>query len=187
LNSKDKLYATLALGLYHRFRKDKCDNCNYNIGEYLEDPYAFEEFVALVMQKILGGRTEVTKKSGDGGVDIVHTTDNEKFLVQVKCFAPNIKVDYKPIAILHSNMVKENVKAGYFVTTSDYNQNAKKHAEGTNIKLINGAELAEYWLEHKQSWIESPERKSFIDKLLQELDKWFKDFIGGISLKNKVK
>jgi len=185
MNSKDKLYATLALGLYHRFRKDKCVNCNYNISEELEDPYAFEEFVALVMQKILGGRTEVTKKSGDGGVDLIHIIANEKFLVQVKCFAPSIKVDYKPIAILHSNMIKENAKAGYFITTSDYNSNAKKHAEGTNIKLINGSELAEYWLEHKGSWLVSPERKPFIDKLIEELDKWFKDFINGFLLKNK--
>ena len=185
MNSQDKLYATLALGLYHRFRKDKCDNCKYNIGEYLEDPYAFEDFVALVMQKILGGRTEVTKKSGDGGVDIIHTKANEKLLVQVKCFAPSIKVDYKPIAILHSNMVKENVKAGYFVTTSDYNPKAIRYAEGTNIKLINGTELAEYWLEHKQSWLISPEKKPFMDRLFEEVDKWFKEFIGGFTLKNK--
>ena len=172
MNSNQKLYETIALGLYFRFRDNKCESCNcYNKENLLENSITFETFVALVMENILGGKAEVTKSHGDGGVDIIHTlSNNEVLLGQVKCYAPLNKIDYEPIAILHSNMVKINAKGGYFVTTSDYNTGAKKHAVGENINLINGFELAQYWLEHKQSWINEHKRKTWLDKFNDEIN-----------------
>lgn len=177
MDSPELLYDTLALGLYHRFKDDKCVNCNFPIGGVSERAVDFENYVGLILQKTLGGKVEVTKPTGDGGVDIIHTINNEVYLAQVKCYAPNQKIDYKPIAILHSNIVKLKAKAGYFVTTSDYNDNAIKYERelDTDIRLINGNEFSQYVLGHKTSWLTIPEKRSFLDNVLADIDKLIRE------------
>ncbi|NOU99105.1 restriction endonuclease [Paenibacillus planticolens] len=71
---------------------------------------------------------------------------------QIKCNADNNPVSFDPIAIIHSQMIKQNAKGGYVITTSTFTLNAKVYAEGLNIKLIEGRELIDLWvrsLEHK--------------------------------------
>jgi hypothetical protein len=41
------------------------------------------------------------------------------------------------------------------LTTSDYSPNAKRFADVQSIKLINGYELAQYWIGAKESWIQA--------------------------------
>jgi len=133
-------------------------------GRFHKDPYAFEHFVANVLHEHFGGVIEVTRASGDGGVDIKHTLQNIPeedqelpkynhyrpeglYLGQVKCYALDKKIGYIPIAILHSQMVKQNAKGGFFVTTSSYNESARVYADGLNIKLIDGEEFLQMWME----------------------------------------
>ena len=121
----------------------------------------FESFVADIMQDVLGGRAKVTLPSGDYGVDIVHTLPNrDLYLVQVKCYKQENEINYDPMAVLHSNIITRNAQGAYFVTTSDYSPQAKQFAEVHGIKLIDGYELAQYWMGAKESWIDAQQATS---------------------------
>jgi restriction system protein len=136
----DELNKILVGGLYHRFKHEE--------GKEEDTPWDFEEFVGNVIEQIRGGTVKVTQKTNDGGIDLIHLKDDGLYLGQVKCYAPNShKVDYEPIAILHSQMVKHNAKGGFLVTTSIYNDNAISYAEGLNIELIDGKHLLQMWLQ----------------------------------------
>lgn len=185
MNSEDKIYETLALGMYHRFKSIESD-FSQNGSNKKETPIMFESFVALIMENTLGGKATVTPPSGDFGVDIIHTLKNkDTYLAQVKCYDPADKIKYEPISILHSNIIKRNAVGGYFVTTSDYNNNAKIYAEGLNIRLINGFELAQYWLEAKESWIHEPQSKNFLEEFLCGVERFFEEMYNSILKKVK--
>lgn len=148
INSNDLVKKTLAMGLYYRFHKGK-DN-----GEIQEsvsksfirqDPLEFEHFVADVLQRKFRGNIYVSKASGDFGVDIEHERSDGVYYGQVKCYKDDL--DFKPIALVHSNMTKNNADAGFVVTTSDFTVQAKKYASGLNIELINGVDLIDLWME----------------------------------------
>lgn len=72
----------------------------------------------------------------------------------MKCELNNI--NYVPVAVLHSQMVKQGAVGGYVISVRDFEQSAKKHVEGINIQLINGKELVNMWLHpvYKKSFLE---------------------------------
>ncbi|SES61978.1 restriction system protein [Oceanobacillus limi] len=148
IDSSEELKRTLAMGLYLRFREEK-DEYYPNIGEnstfIKDDPYLFEDFVADVFKTSKGGDTWVSPRSGDFGVDFEHNTENGTFLGQVKCKKNDM--DYEPIAILHSNIIKNGAAGGYVITTSSYTKAAREYADGLDIELIDGIKLVDLWLE----------------------------------------
>ncbi|MGI6421825.1 MAG: restriction endonuclease [Syntrophomonadaceae bacterium] len=141
LQCSQDMYQTMAVGLYERFKQGE----GRQEGKK-ENPLEFENFVARVMVNYYGGQAFVTGGSGDYGVDIEHNQQNGKYLGQVKCYAPDHLVPYEPIAIIHSQMNRQQAKGGYVVTTSDFTVHARKYAEGLNIMLINGPQLVALWL-----------------------------------------
>ncbi|MDG0949883.1 restriction endonuclease [Bacillus paranthracis] len=58
---------------------------------------------------------------------------------------------FNAIALVHSNMVKEDAKGGYVVRTGSYTGNAQRYAEGLNTLLIDGPKLAEMNMEVLQN------------------------------------
>lgn len=100
----------------------------------------------------------MTKSSGDFGVDIEHGVVETKVLGQVKCYREDM--GYEPIAILHSNMIKQNALKGYVVSTAGFNENARSYARGLNIDLINGMDLVEMWINNKSPLIKIIEYKT---------------------------
>lgn len=160
----DEIPHTLLIGLYERFKQVE--------GKAEDTPYDFEVFAAKIMEKCLGGKTEVTKGSGENGVDIMHYCDG-LYLGQVKCYAFDSKVDFSPIAIIDSNIKKQKAKGGYVITTSDFSENAKKYAEGLNIQLINGIDLVHYWLGKKESWI-NRKTPGILEQLFLDIEQVFK-------------
>ncbi|MDQ0899183.1 MULTISPECIES: restriction endonuclease [unclassified Paenibacillus] len=142
LKINHELRDTLKHGIYQRFKKDE-DNPDK------EDPFDFEYFVAEIMEHIHDSRTYVTKKSGDFGVDIEEYREDGLYLGQVKCYDKPLK--YEPIAIIHSQMIKQGAKGGYVVTTSSFTEKARDYAEGLNIELIEGTQLVEMWLRRLES------------------------------------
>ncbi|MCF7755593.1 restriction endonuclease [Paenibacillus xylanexedens] len=135
---------TLRIGLYNRFKRDLEE-------EKEENPLLFEHFVAEIMSSVRGGTTHVTKSSGDFGIDIEELTEEGLYLGQVKCYNDMNLVGFGPIAIIHSQMVKQDAIGGYVITTSDFTSNARNYAEGLDIDLINGTQLVELWLEHLET------------------------------------
>ncbi|MGG4481264.1 restriction endonuclease [Paenibacillus illinoisensis] len=143
-SSHEDMKETLRIGLYNRFKRDLEEAKE-------ENPLLFEHFVAEIMSSVRGGNTYVTKSSGDFGIDIEEQTDEGLYLGQVKCYNDMNLVGFGPIAIIHSQMVKQGAVGGYVVTTSDFTSNARNYAEGLDIELINGTQLVELWLEHLET------------------------------------
>ncbi|ACB85136.1 restriction endonuclease [Natranaerobius thermophilus] len=130
------LKKTLLKGLIYRFNTEE--------GE--ESPLDFEKFVSDLFQNYYGGNAIVTEESGDGGIDIEHYKGENLYLGQVKCYQAENKVDFNPIAIIHSQMIKKKAKGGFIVTTSEFSENAKRYASNLNIDLIEGDDLVNIWL-----------------------------------------
>ncbi|MEF3352103.1 restriction endonuclease [Paenibacillus sp. GYB006] len=148
ITTDEDMKETLRIGLYHRFKRDPEE-------EKAENPLLFEHFVAEIMTSVRGGSTYVTKGSNDYGVDIEEETDAGLYLGQVKCYNDLKSVDFKPIAIIHSQMIKQGAVGGYVITTSKFTSNACNYANGLDIDLIDGNQLVELWLEHLDSKRES--------------------------------
>jgi restriction system protein len=145
----DDMKEFLALGIYHKFK---------------EDPFAFEEFMAKVLEDYYGGQAVATQKSADFGIDIVHEREAGRYLGQVKCYAPDNGVGYEPIALIHSQMEKQEAKGGYVITTSYFTNNALKYWEelqqnGVHMNLIDSPKVVEMYvgaLETKKRYVYEP-------------------------------
>ncbi|WP_096154045.1 MULTISPECIES: restriction endonuclease [Bacillus] len=155
---KDEFKRTIALGLYQRFCNE-VEEKRYSSAFLKSNPLDFEHFIADVLKHKYGFDSFVTKSSGDFGVDIEHGIGDGKVIGQVKCERQDI--DYEPIAIIHSNMIKQNASKAYVVSTSGFTNNAKIYAEGLNIDLIDGLELVEMWINYKSPIAKTIEYKPF--------------------------
>ncbi|PHF09569.1 restriction endonuclease [Bacillus wiedmannii] len=103
------------------------------------DPREFEYFVADFFRS-LGYKVQVTSGSNDGGKDIILYKGNEMKFVEVKRYTKN-SIGRPFIQKLHSAIVDADAVGGYFVTLSNFNQNARQYAANKNIELIDGDSL----------------------------------------------
>lgn len=165
--STEEFKRTLALGIYQRFCKEN-EEKSYSSIFIKNNPLEFEHFIADIFKHKYGRSTFVTKSSGDFGVDIEHGVGEEKVLGQVKCYKDD--VGYEPIALLHSNMVKQNISQGYVVTTSNFTENARSYAQGLQIDLITGTDLVEMWLNYTNPLSESIIIQSVHNQTMNKID-----------------
>src|ERR1019366_5305724 len=106
----------------------------------------FEEFINQLL-KAMGFRTQVTKASGDGGIDIVAILDKPvtggRYLFQCKRFAADSLIG-APIVREFYGAVSADRKAvkGILITTSGFTLQAKEFAGEVGIELIDGLELS---------------------------------------------
>lgn len=161
IESSLELKRTMAMGLYYRFNFPYSKNDNQEIvfekstDLFLKQlPFEFEDFVVPIMKSQYGGNAYTTVKSGDFGVDFEHEREDGLYLGQVKAYKNNL--DFNPIALIHSNMVKRGAKGGYVITTSVFSSAAKKYAKDLNIELIDGVKLVTYWLEAMDNKVYEP-------------------------------
>jgi HJR/Mrr/RecB family endonuclease len=107
---------------------------------------AFEEFVTGLLQR-MGFRTQMTKASGDGGIDVVAVLDKPvvggRYLIQCKRYgrenlvgAPTVRDFFGAV-----NADRKAVK-GILITTSGFTDQAKEFAEDVGLELIDGDALA---------------------------------------------
>ena len=151
-NSTDELKRTISMGLHYRFNYPKVkneeeemvyeDSTNIFIKQ---NHFEFEDFVAQIFKRKYEGNVFVTNRTGDFGVDFELNNEDGLYLGQAKVKKDDL--DFTPIALIHSNMIKDGAKGGYVITTSDFTLSARRYAEGLDIELINGIQLATYWLE----------------------------------------
>lgn len=145
INTSEEIKATLAMGLYIRFKAENTENTTtYSSSFMKEDPLMFEHFIADLFEKARGGSSWVSPSSEDFGVDFEHRTKEGLFLGQVKCYRNDVAFD--PIALIHSNIEKTGAEGGYVITTSSFTSAARQYAEGLSIELIDGVKLVELWL-----------------------------------------
>lgn len=101
-------------------------------------PYDFEEFIARLFDT-QGYKTEVTKKTGDYGVDVIAEKGLEKIAIQCKKYQEGNSVGNQTVQMLLGAMQLKNLKAnkGIIITTSEFTKQAYKQAESNNVELWN--------------------------------------------------
>ena len=119
------------------------------------DPVKFERIVLQLMEKMNYGVGSMTKLSHDGGIDGIIDEDElglEKIYLQAKRYFDN-KVNEKEMQNFAGALSCSPVRKGVFITTSYFDEKAKKKAEdaskkGLVIRLINGDELTKLMIKH---------------------------------------
>lgn len=119
------------------------------------DPVRFEQIVLTLMEKMNYGVGSMTKLSHDGGIDGIIDEDElglEKIYLQAKRYSDN-KVNEKEMQNFAGALSCSPVRKGVFITTSYFDEKAKKKAEdaskkGLIIRLINGEELTRLMIKH---------------------------------------
>ena len=119
-------------------------------------PYEFEKLVVKLLEKMgYGGKIkdagQVTKASGDGGIDGVIKEDVlglGKIHLQAKRYRRDITVGREEIQRFVGALAVAQSKKGVFITTSSFTKNALEYSASLNgsttLVLIDGEKLAEY-------------------------------------------
>ena len=110
------------------------------------DPYAFERLSQLILRQCGFSQVEVTKKSGDGGIDGYGKLKiNEIITINVafQCKRYKSMVSAGEIRDFRGSLTT-NMEKGIFITTSGFTKAAKEEAVNpgkTQIDLLDGDEL----------------------------------------------
>jgi HJR/Mrr/RecB family endonuclease len=119
------------------------------------DGFEFELYVADLLRKIGFKNVKVTKKTGDGGVDILCTNpQGERTAIQCKRF--NSKVGFGAIQEIFMGKRINRCKKGMVITNSYFTNPAFEAADDENIELWNRDRLMEEMrrVEPQFSWEE---------------------------------
>lgn len=111
----------------------------------------FEHLITALLSR-MGFQAEMTKTSGDGGIDIVAAFDRPIFggwyLFQCKRFAPDNLVGAPTVRDFFGAVMAERAVKGIFVTTSDFTSQAQEFAQKAGVELINSHELSKLLTEY---------------------------------------
>lgn len=111
------------------------------------DPFQFEYLTAELLRKIGYENVDVTKRSGDKGIDVVGNLTvggltNVKTVIQVKRYKTGNNISGKYITQLRGSA--EVDQRGLIITTSDFTKDAINESKATNkmpVALVNGQKL----------------------------------------------
>jgi len=110
--------------------------------------YEFETVLAESLSRI-DGDAEVTRQSGDQGIDVIWYTDSETIAIQAKAYSKAHKVSNS--AVQEANTGSEyygtshSVDRAAVVTTSTYTPSARELAEKTGVRLYGRSDV-QHWL-----------------------------------------
>jgi hypothetical protein len=107
----------------------------------------FERLIVTLL-KNLGFQAEMTKATGDGGIDIEAVLDRPivggRYLIQCKRLAANTLVGSPTVREFYGALVADRRAAkGILITTSDFSAQAREFAKNLPVELIDGAKLAD--------------------------------------------
>jgi len=105
----------------------------------------FEQVITLLLDR-MGFHTEVTKASGDGGIDIVAHLEKPivggRYLIQCKRFDTASQVGAPLVREFYGAVVADRKAIkGIFVTTSTFTAQAREFAQALPLELIDGNQL----------------------------------------------
>ncbi|OKL38956.1 restriction endonuclease [Pontibacter flavimaris] len=140
------------------------------------DPFQFEYLTAELLRKIGYENVEVTKRSGDKGVDItanltVGGLTNVKTVIQVKKYQKGNNISGKYITQLRGSA--EVDQRGLIITTSEFTKDAYSESRAINkmpVALVNGSKLIDLLFAYKVGVKEELVRVYSIDTELFEND-----------------
>lgn len=119
------------------------------------DPFQFEYLTAELLRKIGYENVDVTKRSGDKGIDVVGNLTvggltNVKTVIQVKRYKTGNNISGKYITQLRGSA--EVDQRGLIITTSDFTKDAINESKATNkmpVALVNGWKLIDLLFKYK--------------------------------------
>ena len=117
------------------------------------DGMSWDEFEILVGEAFRLQGYQVTETGGggaDGGIDLVLTKGNEKFLVQCKQWKA-YKVGVDVVRELYGVMAARGATGGVVVTFGQFTGDARAFADGRNVQLVDGPKLFGLIKQAKQS------------------------------------
>ena len=106
---------------------------NYSINDVdLMDGHEFERFVSLLFTK-MGYMTEITKGSGDQGMDKKKKKNGSRIGIQAKCYSN--KVTNKAVQEIFTSLNYYNCNKGMVITNNYFTESALELAQSNNIVL----------------------------------------------------
>ncbi len=152
---------------------------------YFQTGFEFEEFLKPFLESIGLSEVFVTKKTGDGGVDLtavkeglaeINNVDSVKYRIQAKRYSPSTTVSPEKIDALRGNL-SFNEK-GLFITTAKVTDKAKEQAVSKDpykpVYVIDGIDLIRICIDRQIGFAYKPVfSKSALDEFTnkkQELD-----------------
>jgi tetratricopeptide (TPR) repeat protein len=113
---------------------------------------AFEE-KCLRLVRAMGFQAKTTKRSGDGGIDIVATSTQPllagEYVIQCKDWSAPVGVS--PVRDLYGVVVGTRANKGILMSGSTFTKPAKDFAQGKQLELIDGEELEKLYQTHVDS------------------------------------
>ena len=103
----------------------------------------FENMVGEALRK-QGFTVQETDKGPDGGIDLVLRKGREVFLVQCKQWRAS-KVGVQVVRELYGVMSARGATGGFVVTSGAFTNDAWRFAKGTNLQLIDGKRLIQWF------------------------------------------
>jgi restriction system protein len=95
---------------------------------------------------------EMTKTSGDGGIDIVAHLDKPivggRYLFQCKRFSTSNLIGSPMLRDCYGAVTADRAVKGIFITTSEFSRDAREFGERVGLELINMAKLEALFLEY---------------------------------------
>lgn len=135
---------------------------------YFEDGYKFEEFLKYYLEKLGFTEVVVTKRSGDGGIDLsaVRTTvgvfGNENYFIQAKRYKPSSTISPEKIRALRGSI--NSYGKCVFITTAKVSDRTKEDALHFDplkpVIVIDGKELVTSCIENEIGFVYNPEFSS---------------------------
>lgn len=130
----------------------------------------FERQVHALL-KNMGFEAEITKASGDGGIDIIahskeHITGG-KYIIQCKDWSK--PVGEPPVRDLYGVVTAENANKGILITTSSFTSPAINFAAGKPLELIDGTKFNQLLSKYSLAGIEGEASSTADDERIKAL------------------
>lgn len=105
------------------------------------DGHDFEYWCAELLKKNGFIDVEVTKGSGDQGVDVLAVKDGIRYAIQCKCYSSDL--GNKPVQEVHAGKAMYRCQVGVVMTNRHFTAGAKELAEATGVLLWDRDKLEE--------------------------------------------
>lgn len=114
--------------------------------------YEFEHILAEILSRV-DGEAQVTKASGDQGVDIVWFRESETVGIQAKAYDKKNPVGNSAVQEIYTGATVRNseyeIDTAAVVTTSQYTNSAREAAANSDVTLY-GRKQLEKWLDNAE-------------------------------------
>ena len=105
------------------------------------DGHEFEHFTAELLRKLGYQNVEVTRGSGDQGVDVLAEKEGVRYAVQCKCYSSDL--GNTPVQEVNTGKVIYHCHVGVVVTNRYFTSGAKEAAKATGVLLWDRDKLHE--------------------------------------------